>query len=166
MINIGSLREEDRAAWEVLARGYKAFYRTAVPDEGYEETWQRLRGGTEFHGLGAWSQGKLVGIAHYLFHPTFWMEDSCYLQDLFVDEAARGRGVARMLIEKVADASRERGHPASTGPLRRTTPPPAHCTTRWRASRGSYATTTHWPATWGSAGEAGRRDVRRAARVR
>ncbi|MGW1498360.1 N-acetyltransferase family protein [Streptomyces mirabilis] len=109
MINIGPLREEDRAAWEALARGYKAFYRTAVPDEGYEETWQRLRGGTEFHGLGAWSQGKLVGIAHYLFHPTFWMEDSCYLQDLFVDEAARGRGVARMLIEKVADASRERG---------------------------------------------------------
>jgi ribosomal protein S18 acetylase RimI-like enzyme len=109
VINIGSLREEDRAAWEVLARGYKAFYRTAVPDEGYEETWQRLRGGTEFHGIGAWSKGKLVGIAHYLFHPTFWMEDSCYLQDLFVDEAARGRGAARMLIEKVADASRERG---------------------------------------------------------
>ncbi|MFD0267465.1 GNAT family N-acetyltransferase [Streptomyces sp. NPDC127106] len=109
MITIASLREEDRAAWEALARGYKAFYRTTVPDEGYEQTWQRLRGGTEFHGIGAWSQGKLVGIAHYLFHPTFWMEDSCYLQDLFVDEAARGRGVARMLIERVADVSREQG---------------------------------------------------------
>ncbi|MEU7073044.1 GNAT family N-acetyltransferase [Streptomyces narbonensis] len=109
MITMGSLREEDRAAWERLARGYKVFYRTAVPDEGYEQTWQRLRGGTEFHGIGAWSQGELVGIAHYLFHPTFWMEDSCYLQDLFVDEAARGRGVARMLIEKVADTAREQG---------------------------------------------------------
>ncbi|MER5930965.1 hypothetical protein [Streptomyces sp. NPDC002054] len=31
MITIGSLRAEDRAAWEALARGYKAFYRTAVP---------------------------------------------------------------------------------------------------------------------------------------
>ncbi|MFD8804358.1 GNAT family N-acetyltransferase [Streptomyces sp. NPDC059597] len=109
MIDIGSLREEDRAAWEVLARGYKAFYRTAVPDEGYEETWLRLQRGTGFHGVGAWSNGKLVGIAHYLFHPTFWMEDSCYLQDLFVAEAVRGRGVARMLIENVADVSRERG---------------------------------------------------------
>ncbi|MFD7625528.1 GNAT family N-acetyltransferase [Streptomyces sp. NPDC059851] len=78
-----------------------------VPDEGYEQTWQRLRGGgTDFHGIGAWSQGKLVGIAHYLFHPTFWMEDSCYLQDLFVDEAARGRGVARMLIESAAPSVR------------------------------------------------------------
>ncbi|MFG2293316.1 GNAT family N-acetyltransferase [Streptomyces sp. NPDC048603] len=109
MITVGSLREEDRAVWEALARGYKAFYRTTVPDEGYEETWQRLQGGTGFHGIGAWSRGELVGIAHYLFHPTFWMEDSCYLQDLFVDEAARGRGVARMLIEKVADASRDQG---------------------------------------------------------
>jgi ribosomal protein S18 acetylase RimI-like enzyme len=60
-------------------------------------------------GLGAWSDGKLVGIAHCLFHPTFWMGDSCYLQDLFVEETARGQGVARMLIEKVADVSRERG---------------------------------------------------------
>ncbi|MEV7616192.1 GNAT family N-acetyltransferase [Streptomyces sp. NPDC089799] len=109
MISVGSLREEDRAAWEVLARRYKAYYRTAVPDEGYEETWQRLRRRTEFHGLGAWSNGRLVGIAHYLFHRTFWMEDSCYLQDLYVDEATRGRGVARTLIEQVAEASRERG---------------------------------------------------------
>jgi GNAT superfamily N-acetyltransferase len=102
-------RAEDRAAWEVLARGYKAFYRTAVPDEGYEETWQRLQRATDFHGIGAWSDGKLVGIAHYLFHATFWMQDSCYLQDLFVDEAARGQGVARMLIDKVAAVSRDRG---------------------------------------------------------
>ncbi|WP_063835454.1 GNAT family N-acetyltransferase, partial [Streptomyces sp. NRRL S-118] len=109
MIEIGSLRDEDRAGWDVLARGYKAFYRTTVPDQGYEETWQRLRLGTDFHGIGAWSDGKLVGIAHYLFHATFWMGESCYLQDLFVDGSARGRGVARMLIEGVADAARERG---------------------------------------------------------
>lgn len=144
MIAIGTLREEDRADWEVLARGYKAFYRTAVPDQGYEQAWQRLRRGTEVHGIGAWSDGKLVGIAHYLFHATLWMEDSCYLQDLFVDEAARGQGVARKLIEEVADASRERGPLACTGPPRRATPPPALCTTKWRASRGSYAMTTHW----------------------
>ncbi|MGW7366462.1 N-acetyltransferase family protein [Streptomyces sp. NPDC054841] len=109
MIVIGSLRPEDRAAWEVLARGYKSFYRTSVPDDGYEETWQRLLGDTEFHGIGARSDGKLVGIAHYLFHPTFWSADSCYLQDLFVDEAARGQGVARALIERVAGVSRDRG---------------------------------------------------------
>lgn len=109
MIDIGSLREEDRAAWEVLARGYKTFYRSPVPDQGYEETWRRLRQDTEIHGIGARLDGRLVGIAHYLFHATFWMGESCYLQDLFVDEAARGQGVARRLIEEVAEVSRERG---------------------------------------------------------
>lgn len=109
MVDIGQLRPQDRAAWEVLARGYKAFYRTAVPDEGYDETWQQLLHGTELHGIGAWVDGQLVGIAHYLFHVTFWSADSCYLQDLFVDEAARGQGAARALIEWVAEEARKRG---------------------------------------------------------
>jgi GNAT superfamily N-acetyltransferase len=50
-----------------------------------------------------------VGIAHYLFHPAFWSGEACYLQDLFVDEAVRGRGAARALIEGVAAAARDRG---------------------------------------------------------
>jgi GNAT superfamily N-acetyltransferase len=108
VINIGPLRPRDRAAWEVLARGYKSFYRTTVPDEGYEETWQRVLSGQELHGIGARLDGKLVGIAHYLFHPVFWQADACYLQDLFVDEAARGRGAASALIERVAELARGR----------------------------------------------------------
>ncbi|MDT7841433.1 GNAT family N-acetyltransferase [Streptomyces justiciae] len=110
MITIGSLRPEDRAGWEELARGYKAFYRTEVPDEGYEEMWHRLLDGEEVYGVGAWTaDGKLVGITHYLFHVAGWTADVCYLQDLFVDEAVRGQGVARALIEHVAEAARERG---------------------------------------------------------
>ena len=48
-------------------------------------------------------------MAHYLFPPAFWSGEACYLQDLFTDEAARGRGAARALIEGVAAAARERG---------------------------------------------------------
>ncbi|PWI14183.1 GNAT family N-acetyltransferase [Streptomyces sp. Act143] len=110
MITIGSLRPEDRARWEELARGYKAFYRTEVPDEGYGEMWHRLLDGEEVYGAGAWTADrKLVGIAHYLFHVSGWTADVCYLQDLFVDESARGQGAARALIEHVAQAARERG---------------------------------------------------------
>ncbi|KRD01471.1 MULTISPECIES: GNAT family N-acetyltransferase [unclassified Streptomyces] len=109
MIETGSLAPGDRAAWEALARGYKTFYRTEVPDEGYETMWRRLREGTEVHAVAARAEGRLVGIAHYLFHSTAWTADSCYLEDLYVDEAARGRGVARALIERVAGAARERG---------------------------------------------------------
>ena len=109
MIEIGPLRPEDRDPWEVLARGYKAFYRESEPDEAYELTWRRLAAGTELHGLGARLDGRLAGIAHYLFHPAAWSGEACYLQDLFTDEAARGRGVARALIEGVAVAARQRG---------------------------------------------------------
>jgi GNAT superfamily N-acetyltransferase len=109
VIDVRPLAPEDRAGWEVLARGYKAFYETDVPDEGYEQTWQRLLRGAEVHGVGAWLSGRLVGIAHYLFHATVWSADCCYLQDLFVAEEARGRGAARALIDGVASEARDRG---------------------------------------------------------
>jgi GNAT superfamily N-acetyltransferase len=109
MIAVAPLRPDDRAEWEVLARGYKAFYRDAVPDEDYRRTWDRLMAADEVRGLGATVDGRLAGIAHYLFHPTVWLGGACYLQDLFTAPDARGRGVARALIEAVAGAARARG---------------------------------------------------------
>jgi GNAT superfamily N-acetyltransferase len=109
MIEVAPLQEIDRAGWEVLARGYKAFYRTELPDTAYEETWRRLIAGDRVHGLGAKIDGKLVGIAQYLFHAQTWSDDVCYLQDLFTSQEARGKGVARALIDAVAERARERG---------------------------------------------------------
>jgi len=108
---IAPLAPADRARWEVLSRGYKAFYRTELPDSAYAATWRRLMRGDVVHGLGAHQGGQLVGIAHFFFHAHVWAEDVCYLQDLFVDEEVRGRGVARALIEATARAAQERGVP-------------------------------------------------------
>jgi GNAT superfamily N-acetyltransferase len=106
MIVVAPIEPADRASWEVLARGYKAFYQTPTPDEGYEQTWRSLQeAGTGLHGLGAYLDGALVGIAHYLIHPLFWYGDACYLQDLFVAETARGHGAARALIEHLAETA-------------------------------------------------------------
>jgi GNAT superfamily N-acetyltransferase len=109
VIEIAPLAPGNRAEWEALARGYKAFYRTETPDKRYEETWRLLIGDGRVHGLGARIEGRMVGIAHYLFHAQSWSDDVCYLQDLFTAEDARGRGVARALIDAVADAARARG---------------------------------------------------------
>jgi len=109
VIAIAPLTPADRAEWEVLARGYKAFYRTETPDERYDETWRLLMEDERVHGLAARLDGRLVGIAHYLFHAQTWSADCCYLQDLFTAEEARGQGVARTLIDAVAEAARERG---------------------------------------------------------
>ena len=110
-IEIHPLRAGDRVRWEVLARGYKTFYKTTLAPSEYDEAWRRLMKAEAVHGLGAHLDGHLVGIAHYLFHPSVWMHDVCYLQDLFVDVAARGHGVARALIGRVADIASTRGAP-------------------------------------------------------
>jgi GNAT superfamily N-acetyltransferase len=105
---IAPLQPEDRAAWEVLARGYKAFYNTPTTDAEYDTAWQRLLAQDGVYGLAAWVDGRLVGIAHYLFHTVVWATTNCYLQDLFTLQAARGKGVARALIEAVAEQARAR----------------------------------------------------------
>jgi GNAT superfamily N-acetyltransferase len=108
-IRIAPLQPSDREEWALLARGYKAFYRTELPPERYDETWRALMRSERVHGLGARLDGRLAGIAHYLFHAQTWSSDCCYLQDLFTAEDARGRGVAAALIDAVADEARKRG---------------------------------------------------------
>ncbi|WIX83692.1 GNAT family N-acetyltransferase [Amycolatopsis carbonis] len=110
MIEISPLQAEDRVRWEELARGYKEFYRTEVSEDEYERTWQRLLQAEDVFGCAArLDGGRVVGIAHYLFHTNPWSSRSCYLQDLFVDVAARGHGTGRLLIEHVAQAARDHG---------------------------------------------------------
>jgi GNAT superfamily N-acetyltransferase len=106
---IAPLQPTDRAEWQELARGYKAFYEDPVGDEVYEAVWQRLMSDEPVHGLGCRSGGALVGITHYLFHAHTWHGTTCYLQDLFTVPEARGQGVAPALIDAVGDAARGRG---------------------------------------------------------
>jgi len=108
-LTISPLRPENHADWEILAHAYKDFYQTAVMPAEYDTAWNRLLAHDGVFGIGAFMDGKLAGIAHYLFHTTVWAPTSCYLQDLFVSPDARGRGVARALIEAVAEAARTRG---------------------------------------------------------
>ena len=103
------LRPSDRDAWERLFRAYIDFYERTLPAEEYERAWQRLMAGTEIHARGARDGDRLVGIVHFLTHPHTNAADVCYLQDLFTDPAARGRGVGRELIEHVAQWAQARG---------------------------------------------------------
>ncbi len=109
------LRREDRPGWQPLWDGYNAFYgragETALPDAITESTWERFFDAAEpVHALVAEEGGRIVGLAHYLFHrSTTRLADVCYLQDLFTIPEMRGRGVGRRLIEAVGEAARERG---------------------------------------------------------
>ncbi len=111
MPDITPLQAQDKAAWRTLAQAYLAFYQTSRPDKDFEQLWLRLQQGDGLHALGARVEGQLVGIVHYLYHPSCWSDDVCYLQDLFVNPEQRGMGLGRALIEAVAEQARLRGSP-------------------------------------------------------
>jgi len=102
-IEIRRVTASERAAWEPLWRGYLDFYKTTVPKQVYDTTWARLQDPAEaMHLLGAYVDGRLLGIVHFLYHRSCWtIGDYCYLQDLFVAESARKLGLGRALIEAV-----------------------------------------------------------------
>jgi len=108
-VEITGLTSQDHSRWTELWTAYLAFYERSLPDEVFEHTWTRMLNDTAIHGLAARIDGRIVGITHFLFHEsTGSIEPVCYLQDLFVDEAARGHGVGRALIKAVAARARMR----------------------------------------------------------
>ncbi|HEY2481219.1 MAG TPA: GNAT family N-acetyltransferase [Caulobacteraceae bacterium] len=109
------VRQTDHDRWSALWDGYNAFYGrsgpTALDPEITRTTWARFFDPTEpVHALVAEADGRLVGLTHYLFHrSTTAIDLTCYLQDLFTDEAERGRGIGRALIEAVYAAADQAG---------------------------------------------------------
>jgi GNAT superfamily N-acetyltransferase len=105
---IRPLEGGDRAGWDPLWEGYLTFYETSLPPDVSDMTWARLMDPREpIYGLGAWLGDELVGIAHTVYHASTWsIAERCYLNDLFTAPSARGRGVARALIEAVYDQAK------------------------------------------------------------
>jgi GNAT superfamily N-acetyltransferase len=106
---IRPLRGDDRAHWEPLWHGYLTFYKTTLPTNITDMTWQRLLEPAEpMNAIVAERDGDLIGLAHYLFHRSTWSQTHyCYLEDLFVAPDRRAAGVGAALIEAVeAEASR------------------------------------------------------------
>ena len=109
------LEPQDLAGWRPLWDGYNAFYGrsgpTALPESITQVTWHRFFDPAEpVHALVAEASGRIVGLAHYIFHrSTTRLHDVCYLQDLFTAPDMRGRGVGRQLIEGVYEKARAAG---------------------------------------------------------
>ena len=116
-LTVRPVTRADYDKWLPLWEGYNAFYKrvgpTAVPLEVTNMTWQRFFDGYEpMHALVAETDGRLVGLVHYLFHRnTTMLGPVCYLQDLFTDASQRGKGVGKALIEAVYEKAKAAGSP-------------------------------------------------------
>ncbi len=102
---------KDEARWRVLWGAYVAFYRATVSEEATAKTWARiLDANSNIDALVAEDDGDVIGICNYLFHDNTWStQPICYLQDLFVDPAARGGGAAKKLILACEEKAKEKG---------------------------------------------------------
>lgn len=102
-LSVRDLRAPDRAQWDRLWQGYLSFYDTALADDVSDTTFQRLLDPDEpMFGLVAELDGKVIGIVHCVVHRATWTKTHyVYLEDLFVDPAARNSGAGRALIEAV-----------------------------------------------------------------
>jgi GNAT superfamily N-acetyltransferase len=113
--SVRSVQPSDFVAWKPLWDGYNAFYgrqgEAALRPEITRVAWQRFLDPAEpVFALVAEGEGKLLGLAHYLFHrSTTRIEPTCYLQDLFTAPSERGRGIGRSLIMAVYERAAAAG---------------------------------------------------------
>jgi GNAT superfamily N-acetyltransferase len=110
---VRSVTPADLPQWAPLWEGYNRFYERVIPAEVTAMTWSRFFDAYEpMHALVAEKDGRLLGLVHYLFHRnTAMIAPVCYLQDLFTQNAARGAGIGRVLIEAVYERARTAGSP-------------------------------------------------------
>lgn len=110
---IRPLEAGDRPGWERLWVGYHGHGPFGGPPPAAavtDATFARFLADDPMQALVAVQEGALVGIVHAVFHPvTSSDRPVCFLNDLFVAEAVRRRGVGRRLVEALYDLARARG---------------------------------------------------------
>lgn len=110
---IRSLVSADRESWEGLFAAYATFYKTAVPDGGFDAVWIWIfDGANDFWCDVAEESGQLMGFVQYqLMHRSLGGSMVCYLSDLYVEPNRRGSGLGRALVDHVLDFARSEGIP-------------------------------------------------------
>lgn len=108
-ITIRPAAAADYPAWRPLWDGYCAHFNTTLPLEVTEATFARaLDRNMPLYCFLAEQDGKAVGMMVIVLHLGTWTPDPvCYLEDLYVSEDARRRGVARAMLEFLIAAAHE-----------------------------------------------------------
>lgn len=111
-VTIAPPRPSDKEDWRRLYDGYVTFYKRQPTDEVADRVWAWIH--DENHVLEALvarePSGRLVGLAHFRETPRpITGTTAGFLDDLFVDPAARGRAIGERLIRAIAEEGRRRG---------------------------------------------------------
>lgn len=102
----------DEVRWRQLWAAYLDVYAQDLAPAVTADTWRRVLAGQDGYrcSLACDAGGEVVGFVHSVPRVSTWSAaPDLYLEDLFVDPAARGRGVGATLIAAVADRARDLG---------------------------------------------------------
>jgi GNAT superfamily N-acetyltransferase len=100
-VTIKPLTEREFFAWYELFTAYAECMSTAVDDERAMRVWTTLQS-PDADAVVAFDGDKAVGFAHFTTFKRLLQGDTGYtVEDLFVAEQARGRGVATAIIEHI-----------------------------------------------------------------
>ncbi len=105
------LTDADFDRWLPLWKSYQTFYGVSLAPESTQAGFRRFLDENEpMHCALAVQGAAVVGFVHFIEHRSSWtIGDYCYLQDLYVDQASRGLGIGRALIEHVYAHAKNQG---------------------------------------------------------
>ena len=119
-------QHSDEADWRRLWSGYNSFYKAQIPEAVTTSTWKRmLDPASAVFGRLAIVRTDVVGFTLSVLHEGTWtIAPICYLEDLFVDQNYRGRGLGRLLVQDLIDLAKTQNwsrvywHTQATNPAR------------------------------------------------
>ena len=113
-VTIRPLGDQDRATWDRLFADYATFYKTSIPDGGFDRVWDWIfdPGNDFWCDVAVDDNGQVIGFTQYqLMHRSLGGGMVCYLSDLYVEPGIRGSGAGRAMIDHVRAFAKERGLP-------------------------------------------------------
>ena len=114
-IQVNAATEADKSAWQSLYRGYATFYKMPMTEQTLNTVWNWIHDDNNpfWCRLARGPHNSPVGMMHFREMPSPLR--GCmtgFLDDLFIDPAARGQGAVNALFEDLEQHAHKRGWPS------------------------------------------------------
>nr|WP_313471379.1 GNAT family N-acetyltransferase [Atlantibacter hermannii] len=108
---VREVNESDYREWLELWGAYNRIGNSIVSEEVTQHTWRRVNDPrSPILCRVAELNNKIVGFALCVLHEgTYVLQPVCYLEDFFVCESVRGKGIGRAVLDYLHDEAVEKG---------------------------------------------------------